>query len=218
MTIGVAIPCYSGHAHYIPTLLDNITSSTRKPDEIVISCSSSESNRILYFTYNDMDVRIWYSTERLNQAMNRNRAASLLKTDLITFIDADDLMHPKRIEYLCNAFESRPDIAAVYHSYSYEHVSKRDNPFWDEPVMNPLPNPMIKDPKAAGLMVLANPPPQYEHHHAHVTVRKPVFDSLKFDEDWRYYRMEDSVYGVKLLNNNIPMLFLNNRLTRYIFN
>jgi glycosyltransferase involved in cell wall biosynthesis len=218
MTIGVAIPCYSGHVRYITPLLDNIAESTRKPDDIVISCSSSENNRTLAFVYKDMSVRIWYSTERLNQATNRNRAASLLKTDLITFIDADDLMHPKRIEYLCKAFESRPDIDVVYHNYLYNHVSKRNDPFWDEPEFNPLPNPMVKNPAAVGLMVLTNPPGQYEHHHAHVTLRKAVFDRLKFDEEWRFYRMEDSIYGVKLLNNNIPMLFLNNRLTRYIFN
>jgi glycosyltransferase involved in cell wall biosynthesis len=154
----------------------------------------------------------------LNQATNRNRAASLLTTDLVTFIDADDLMHPRRLEFLCDIFEKRPDIACVYHTHVHDHISKRNDPFWEEPVMNPLPNPMVKDPKAVGLMVLTDPPNQYEHHHAHVTVRKPVFDRLTFDEDWRFYRMEDSVYGVKLLNNNIPMLFLNNRLTRYIFN
>lgn len=216
LTIGVAIPCYSGHVKYITSLLDNIAESTRKPDDVVISCSSSENNGTLMFTYKDMPVRIWYSTERLNQATNRNRAASLLQTDLITFFDADDLMHPKRIQFLCDTFAQRPDISVVYHGF--ERNPTRDDPFWEELQPTPLPNPMIKDPEGNGILVLSDPPKLHIHHHAHVTVRKEVFERLKFDEDWTYYRMEDSVYGVKLLRNKIPMLFLNNRLSRYIFN
>ena len=215
MTIGVAIPCYSGHVHYISSLLDNVAGSTRKPDEIVISCSSCDNNRIQYFVYKDIPVRIWYSTERLNQSTNRNRAASLLKTDLISFLDADDLMHPKRIEYLCQAFESRPDISAVYHSYSRDFITKREDPFWDEPELNMLPSRVIKNPNALGLLVESDT--SLPIHHAHVTIRNEVMGRVRFNESWDVYRLEDAVYGGDLVANNIPLMYLNNQLSRYIF-
>lgn len=218
LTIGVAIPCYSGHAHYILPLLHNIASSTVKPDSIVISCSSWEHSKRLGFTYDGIPVQIWYATERLNVAQNRNRAASCLNTDLITFLDADDLMHPKRIEFLRHTLETRPDVSAVYHGYSWEHVSKRGDPFWEEESPRPLPNPMVKDPNAVGIMVATDPPNQYEHHHAHVTIRRAVFDLFRFPESWDSYRKEDSLYGAFLVAHAVPVLFLNNKLSRYIFN
>jgi glycosyltransferase involved in cell wall biosynthesis len=217
-TIGVAVPCYSGHAHYIPSLLQNITTSTVKPDEIVISCSSSLTDRTDYFECNSVPVTILYSTRRLNQSTNRNRAAKLLKSDLISFIDADDLMHPRRIELLLETFQKYPDISVVYHNYSHDHISARENPFWEEPELKVLPNKLVKDPIAHGLMVLTDPLRQYGHHHAHVTVRREVFDTFKFDEDWSAYRIEDSTYGALLFANNVPMLYLHNKLSRYTYN
>jgi glycosyltransferase involved in cell wall biosynthesis len=217
MTIGVAVPCYSGHIGYITPLLDNIAQSTRKPEQVVISCSSSNEKGVQMFIYKDIHVRIWYSPERLNQATNRNRAASLLTTDLVTFIDADDLMHPKRLEFLCDVFEKRPDIAGVYHSYVHDHVSKRNDPFWEEPEINPLPYKIIKDPRSVGLRVECSTV-EYPIHHAHVTLRRDVFARIRFNEDWNVYRLEDSVYGATLVENNVPLLYLNNQLTRYIFN
>lgn len=216
LTIGVAIPCYSGHVNYIVPLLDNITSSIRVPDDIVISCSSSENDRILSFVHKGVPVRIWYSTERLNQATNRNRAASLLKTDLISFFDADDLMHPKRLAFVCDVFESRPDISGIYHNYSLESVSCRDNPFWEESEPIIINESIVRHPTLPGILVFTRRDNGYAIHHAQVTIRRDVFSTLKFDEDWKYYRIEDSVYGAKLVNNKVPLLYLYNRLSRYI--
>lgn len=218
LTIGVAIPCYSGHFQFLMPLIENIANSTRKPDSISISCSSWYHDRREFVTYKDIPVHIWYSSKRLNVSQNRNRAASLLNTDLISFIDADDVMHPKRIEFVANTLQARSDISAVYHDYVYEDASKRYDPFWEESSPNPLPNPMIKDPNAFGIIVSSDPPNQYSHHHAQVTVRSSVFSMLKFDESWGSYRKEDSLYGATLLKYNVPCLYLHNKLSRYIFN
>lgn len=212
--IGVAIPCYSGHHHYIESLLENIASSTVKPNQIVISCSSWTHDNQVNLDYKGIPVQIWYSSQRLNQAANRNRAASLLTTDLITFIDADDLMHPRRIEFLLAMFEQRPDISAIYHDYQTDHVSRRSDPFWEETEPRPLPNKLVKDPVHYGIMVeTVNHP----IHHAQVTVRNRVFNVFKFDEDWSVYRAEDSMYGALLITHEVPALYLHNKLSRYIF-
>ena len=112
-------------------------------------------------------------------------------------------------------FEQRPDISVIYHDYLYQHVSTRNDPFWEEEAPNPLPNKIVKDPHQIGIKV---EPGNYPFHHAHVTVRKGIFAVFKFDEDWSVYRAEDSVYGALLIKHDVPALYLHNKLSRYIFN
>lgn len=215
LTLGVAIPCYAGHFHYLTSLLSNIASSTMKPSEIAISCSSWSHDKLEYFSYDGIPVQVWYSSDKLNASQNRNRAASLLKTNLISFLDADDLMHPRRIEFLLHAFETRPDISAVFHDYAYQPVSMRNDPFWEEHQANPLPNKVQKDPNAAGIIVEGGP---YAIHQAQVTIRSRLFSVFRFNEDWSYFRKEDSMYAATLVTHEVPCLYLNNKLSRYIFN
>jgi glycosyltransferase involved in cell wall biosynthesis len=216
-TIGLAIPCYAGHAKYLESLLENIALSTRRPDAVCISCSSWTSDARVTTTVHGIPVTTWYSTETLNAAQNRNRAASCLRTDLISFLDGDDLLHPKRLEFVCAAFAMRPDLGAVYHDYRYEHIPRRDDPFWEEPSPRLLSAPLVKDPKAMGLMVLSDPPYQYSHHHAHVTVTARVASVLRFDESNEVRGREDSLYGALLVDYDVPCGYLNNKLTRYLF-
>ena len=216
-TIGIAVPCYVNHSVHIEGLLRNIAASSEKPDRIVISCSSWTRTNDVVFIFEGIPVEILYTTRVLNAAQNRNRAAKRLTTDLISFFDADDLMHPKRIEYIRGAFENRLDISALYHGYSYDHASKRHDPFWEVGPANLLPNKLVKDPKAVGIMALTDPPNQFEHHHAHVTVRSDIFSHFMFPEHPQYTRLEDSVYGALLVASNVPMAFLSNVLSRYIF-
>jgi glycosyltransferase involved in cell wall biosynthesis len=215
LTLGVAIPCYSGHFQYLNSLLANIASSTVKPTAICISCSSWTHNKKEYFEFSGIPVIIWYSSEKLNVSQNRNRAASLLKTNLISFLDADDLMHPKRVEFLIGVFETRPDISAVFHDYMYHPISMRDDPFWDEPQANPLPNKVRKDPNATGIIVEGGP---YAIHQAQVTIRSRLFSIFRFNESWEHFRREDSMYAATLVLHEVPCLYLNNKLSRYIFN
>lgn len=217
MKIGVAIPCYSGHHGYLQSLLENIASSTHRPDKIAISCSSWTTNGRVLGDFQGIPVEIVYSTERLNPAQNRNQAARCLTTDLISFLDADDLMHPRRLEFLVKAFEDHPDVYAVYHGYSWEPRARRSEPFWEEPEACPLSAAMVKDPKAVGIMVETTPPNLYEHHHAHVTVRDRLWKVFQFDENWAQNRKEDSVYGATLVANDVKCMYLHNKLSRYFY-
>lgn len=216
-TLGVAIPCHAGHFKYISALLQNIATSTDKPDEIVISCSSWKNNATSEFTFEGIPVKLFYTRHMLNASQNRNRAAGALKTDLISFLDADDLMHPRRIEFVRNTFDMRKDVDAVYHNYSYEPQSSRNQPFWDEPTLIVHPGKFVKDPNAVGIMVLTNPPNQLQHHHAHVTIRSSVFRRIQFPENPNFARMEDSVFGAILVANSVPMVYLENKLSRYMY-
>jgi glycosyltransferase involved in cell wall biosynthesis len=214
LTIGVVIPCYINHFKYIPTLLQNIADSTIKPKQVVVSCSSYTSSFTQNYMFKEIDVTLVFINKYANGSQNRNLAASYLTTDLISFIDADDLMHPKRLEYVWKTFQEHNDVSAVYHGYVYQHISERELPFWEEPEREVIYDPIEHDPKGIGILIRSDK--TYPIHHAHVTVRKEVFTTCKFNESVNYW--EDSVYAKLLKDNNIPMLYLNNQLSRYIHN
>ncbi len=214
LSIGIAIPCYIHHFKYIPTLLQNIIDSTVKPKQIVVSCSSYTSSFVQKYTVEGIEITILYTDKYANGSKNRNIAASYLNTDLISFIDSDDLMHPKRLEYILNTFQERPGISAVYHYYTYQLFSERYLPFWEEGPLEIIDAQIIHHPRGTG--VLVDTEKKYELHHAHVTVRKEVFEKVKFDETMNYW--EDSRYGTHLVDNHIPMIFINNKLSRYLHN
>jgi len=210
--IGVAIPCYVNHFNLLPSLIENISKSTLRPDHIAVSCSSWTHDNRTDTVYDGIPVSIQYSTKRLNQAANRNIAGSMLNTQLISFIDADDLMHPSRLEYVVRAFQSGP-YHAIYHNYSHEPNTSYSNPFESEDYKL-VSEPIISNPNTVGILVQNS---EYPIHHAHVTVRRDVFNRFKFDERWEVYRMEDSLYGKTLVENGVSVGYLANKLTRYIF-
>jgi glycosyltransferase involved in cell wall biosynthesis len=117
LTIGVAIPCYKGHIEVLRYLLDSIEAQTRKPDKVVVSCSSSETNDIpsSYFEYS-FPLTIFTCSEKRNVSQNRNFAMSKLETDIVSFIDADDMMHPQRLEVVEQCFLQN-NVQILLHFY-----------------------------------------------------------------------------------------------------
>lgn len=214
MRIGVAIPTYVKHVGLLQSLLDNIASSTIKPHAIAVSCSSVQINKQVQFTVNSVPVVIRYTTATLNPSENRNRAASMLDTDLISFIDGDDLMHPQRLEYVRNVFLNNPIVGAVYHSYDYVPLAQRDLPLLTHGAPDITPNRLLQIPDGNGIVV--DNEPSSPIHYAHVTVRSSVFRSMKFDESPRHKYREDSLYASTLVSNQIVLAYLRNRLSRYI--
>jgi len=212
--IGVAIPCYVNHFSLLPSLIENISKSTLRPDHIAVSCSSWTHNNRTDTVYDGIPVSIQYSTKRLNQATNRNIAGGMLRTQLISFIDADDLMHPSRLEYVVRAFKEGP-YHAMYHSYASEPIGEYSKPFESVGEYDLVSTPsIVSNPNAIGILVGTTPHPI---HHAHVTVRRDVFNRFKFDERWEVYRTEDSLYGKTLVESGVSLGYLANKLTRYIF-
>lgn len=211
MSFGVAIPTYVKHLPLLEFLLDNIMTSTVKPDRISVSCSSFHEEKTDEFELNSVPVVVQYTMDELNPSQNRNRAASRLNTDLISFIDGDDLIHPKRIEYVKSVFSDHPEVEAIYHSYEPKKLSEKNDPFQE--IENPslLLNETTIDPIHLGIYVLGN-----HIQHAHVTLRKSVFDRFQFDENPSCKFLEDSLYARQLVLNGVNVAYLANPLSRYV--
>lgn len=215
MSLGVAIPTYSKHYPFLQSLLENIASSTVKPDMISVSCSSMIQTDEVHTTVRGIPVVISYSMKSYNPSQNRNRAISKLNTDFVSLIDGDDLMHPQRIEYVKATLLQNPDIAGVYHSYKHSLLANRNDPFevLDPPALN---RDVQLSPSGLGLVVPRESGGTYDLHHAHGTFRRQVLQQFPFDERPEYKYAEDSVHASILARNGVPLGYLANPLTRYM--
>lgn len=211
-TIGVAIPCYKPHHSYLYRLFDSIADQTHKPNKVVVSCSSWDADTVREYLYRGISITIIYSKRRIVQAENRNISASMLGTDILSFIDADDLMHPRRIEFILKAF-STSDCESIVHNYQYvPHGTSI--PYEDETELKLSEDVFVKNPNQPGCITY---PVEKPFHHAHLAVSKDVFARFQYPIQEQYYRIEDSVYLATLLANGVRIRYLENKLSQYMY-
>ena len=222
MKIGLAIPCYIGHIVSLFNLLDSIQNQTLLPDKVVVSCSSSKDSDFGSELYNEkmqsytFILQIITSEEKKNAAQNRNIAASQLSDmDYLTFIDADDLMHPQRIEILLHVFQEY-DSDIILHNYfnvdSYENISikKIEN---DDIIIR---NNSLKQDYYYGLKHKDDNNVNDKIHHSQVSVKRIIFNVMHFPEEFEYIAKEDNVYCHRVFSiPNIKDSYISNELSYY---
>jgi hypothetical protein len=204
--IGVAVSCYVNHLPLLIELFDSIECQTRLPDKVVVSCSSTKKEEELKnIKKYSFDYEIIYTNEYKKAATNRNIAISnLLDMEYITFIDADDIMHPQRIELLLRTFdETSGDI--ILHNFSYENNLK--------PIKNLKYS--INELFVSNCGCITS---QYNYriHHSQCTVRRYILEFVLFNEDILYDKKEDCkfCYDVfKLIN--VVNVYIMNELSWY---
>jgi hypothetical protein len=220
MKIGAAIPAYIGHIKGLFKLLDSIQNQTVIPDKVVVSCSSTKKSDLeldCYFEkvkHYSFYLEIITTEEKKSAAQNRNIAASkLTDMDCITFIDADDIMHPQRIEILLKVFQEY-DSDIILHNY-FVHVT------FENIIFNKIENSDIN--------VRINSLRQHwsgciEHinyveegiHHSQVSVKNEVFNKIKFPEEIEFNRKEDCIFCHRVFNlPDIKNAYIANKLSYY---
>lgn len=213
--LGIAISCYNGHLTQLFDLFDSIESQTILPDKVIVSSSSTDincqkiMNRALQ-KYN-FPFQIIYHTTIKNASENRNIAISyLMDMDYISFIDADDIMHPKRIEMILQTFnETNCDI--ILHNY-INYLVEEPNCLELNYKINSLKvhlsgciehiNPYIRDIELI--------------HHSQSSVKKHILEKIKYRENTEFVRKEDCIFCSDIFNlNNIKNVYINNKLSYY---
>lgn len=204
--IGVAITCYIGHLNVLLELFDSIENQTTLPDRVVVSCSSTpvdkELNIIKKYSF---PYLIIYTPDYKNAASNRNIAVKhLLDMEYITFMDADDIMHPQRIELLLKTFdETECDI--ILHNFSYENNLK--------PIksLKYMINELFISQSGCITSNYNDIP-----HHSQSTVRRYILHFVSFSEDPINNRKEDCVFCKQVfLLPNIVNVYIMNELSWY---
>lgn len=120
VTVSVIIPAYN-YAHFLPQTLDSVLQQTYTDWEcIIVDDGSTDNTRAIVSDYLTMDSRFRYIYQK-NQGLPgaRNTGIKAAYGRYLQFLDADDLLEPKKIEahvdYLCR--HSTVDI--VYGEVRY---------------------------------------------------------------------------------------------------
>ena len=188
-TVGVAICCYHGHIPALSALFRSIDAQTHRPDHVVVSCSSTSPEDIPYDMGSySFSLQIVTCREKKNAAQNRNTAASYLQTDIVTFFDADDLMHPQR-------------IAAIHHGFSMHDAYFMVHSFQKSPVFVPYKeysyhvNQLVVCPYGSILvrghgMPIAN---------GHCSVMRQILSEFAYSESVEDQGREDTVFSARII-------------------
>ena len=210
MTRGIAIPTFSGHLFHLKKLLSIISESTVLPKQVSVSISSFDEE--IAFDEYPFELIITKTIDRKNPCENRNIAAGKLTTDIISLIDGDDIPHIKRLEYIIESFNK--GAQAVVHNYHQNSNSSID---WYKTDLQPLSYfHEYVDKVFDGCAFAMNSTNHQDYHCAHISVKKEIFEKIKYNEPIGWEVGEDAEYTRQLVNNGINISYIYNRLSQYV--
>jgi hypothetical protein len=205
MRIGVAIPCTKQSLSSLKACLDSIEQQTVKPDAVVISCSSTHSKDLPTFSYS-FPLKVITTLEKKNTAENRNIASMLLDTDIVSFFESTDTMHPQRLQYIQESFmKYQPDI--VLHNYSEKVGLNQMIQLHKAPAQ--VENQLCRSPSGCA-MIQGNLP----IHHSHVSVSRFIMLRYKFREDISNEGRDNAIFCGDVLDmQGVKSVYLGNSLS-----
>jgi glycosyltransferase involved in cell wall biosynthesis len=214
MKIGVAIPCYYGHIQRLYDLLDSIEKQTILPNKVVVSTSSTS-----IFKYNKnycFPLEVIVTEYKQNASKNRNIAASKLNDmDYITFIDADDIMHPQRIEFLLKGFKIY-DSDIILHNYFEVSKGTIESFFQNFEEIKIRTHTLTQGWSGCITHINGYSDNIDKIHHSQVSVKRSIFQEVQFPEEREFETKEDCVFCYRVFSlHNIKHAYIQNELSYY---
>jgi glycosyltransferase involved in cell wall biosynthesis len=124
--ISVIVPTYN-RAKILPRAINSIIAQTFQDWELfVIDDFSNDNTFEVVNSYTLKDKRIKYYKLEKNSGPNiaRNTGISLVLSEIISFLDSDDEMHPGNLQNQFEKFRSADDLALCYVGVDYYRGNK----------------------------------------------------------------------------------------------
>jgi len=186
MKISLIIPCIKRDSDVLLDVLRNFfENSTRLPCEIIVALSESSPvlAKELREAGEEMFGKIFLLVDTPHKALvgeNRNRGFSVSSGDIIMFHDADDQIHPKKIEIMEYLFAKYPSVDM------WNYPVQGDKYLWER--YDNFENLVVIDPKEVQRVNYR--PEMYERWSGccdgHITCRRKVAEAIEFEEHLRY--------------------------------
>jgi glycosyltransferase involved in cell wall biosynthesis len=111
MAVSIIIPCFKDSST-LGRALDSVYAQTYKVDEVVvINDASPESDLIEAVIKRYPDVKYFVNEKNIGLAASRNRGVRASSGDIVCFLDADDELHPQKIEIQVSFYKSNIAIS-----------------------------------------------------------------------------------------------------------
>ena len=211
--VAVIIPCVPSHIQYLGELFESINNQTVLPKRVILALSETQKDSCNNTANNlrkNLDKRIKLivncSANKKNAAANRNRGLDNIKDcEYISYIDADDVMCPSRIEKTVELIKEY-NADACLHSYcnSLDKCSTGNKVLSPEQVKN------IEQDNRNHIHLTKIP-----LTHGHITITKNVIKNIKQNNSNEYRRMEDSKFVRDLFKNNFRVVHTEDTLSVY---
>lgn len=114
-SVSVIIPACNARAS-IGQAIDSVLAQTRRPEEILIVDDGSTDGTGETVKQYGNQVTYLYQ-ENAGAAQARNTGIQAARCEWISFLDADDLLKPKKIQLQLELLERNPDLAWCYGNY-----------------------------------------------------------------------------------------------------
>lgn len=218
ITYTIGIPSIPDDISHFNDLIRNINKQTKLPNDIIIALSQTsdldaktieiELNKI-----SKIPVKISNVINKAYSGINRNRVAKVSTSDYIIFIDADDLMHPQRVEIVDKVLKKYNRPVGLLHALTVRSKNW-DKSFdkwevWDGKKLYNYHKNIVPETKSFHLNTI-------NVHHGHPIYSRKVFMDLQYTDmkrgqDVRMVRDVLNFYG----NNNNNLHYINVPLSNY---
>jgi glycosyltransferase involved in cell wall biosynthesis len=111
--VSVIIPVFNGERTIQETVKSVLQQTFDDFELIIINASSTDSTLDVISQFQDSRIKV-FSYPKANVAVNRNRGAAYAVGEFLTFIDADDLWTPDKLEAQYKALVEYPEAAVAY--------------------------------------------------------------------------------------------------------
>lgn len=226
----MVIPTFKYHLELLKETLHSIAAQTRLPDLVIARASSCDSECELTLskiraTPWPFPLEILATPELQFTGQNKNEGAAAVPKDIdiISFFDSDDLMHPRRLEFVERCILEGADV--VSHAYKCCD-NRKELPEWPlkeeiatvsdsfikrETIRSPYLNTTIDIRR---LIFLDDNNDEVGYHDGSLTMRRECFSQIKFQQEAKGH--QDCEFYSDLHGAGYRVLTIRNELMIYM--
>jgi len=112
-SVSVCIPVYRGEQFLAETIRSVLDQTYRDFELVVLDNASPDDSGRIARSFGDHRIRVETNLTTLPQQENWREAVRLCRAPLIKLVCADDLLHPRCLEYQVGPMEADPGLAVV---------------------------------------------------------------------------------------------------------
>jgi glycosyltransferase involved in cell wall biosynthesis len=112
-SVSVCIPVYKGERFLAETIRSVLDQTYRDFELVVLDNASPDESGAIARSFGDPRIRVERNPVTIPQADNWNRVVQLARSPLVKVVCADDLLHPRCLEFQVAPMDADPGLAVV---------------------------------------------------------------------------------------------------------